>query len=112
MGAAVVAVIAAHVARAEREFAEHFRRAGATAPDCSVPLPEVDRAIGRRQLERWMRDGVLRAGPGGYWLDEAAYEARQQHQTKGGVAVLITLLFVLLVVGLGLLLASRRAVLE
>jgi hypothetical protein len=62
VGAALIPIIAA-ASRAEREFVEHFRLAGATAPARSIPLPDTGRTMGRRQVERSVRAGVLRPGP-------------------------------------------------
>lgn|GEM_PF-1912930 len=88
MGAALIPIIAA-ASRAEREFVEHFRLAGATAPERSIPLPDTGRTTGRRQVERSVRAGVLRPGPGGYWIDEAALARRARTPRRRALLVLI-----------------------
>ena len=102
MGAAV----AAAAARARREALEHFRVAGATRPETAVPLPDA-RLLGRRQLARWQRRGVVRAAAGGgYWLDEAAYAADEAARRR---RVLVVLFVVLALLAVGVWMSSRAA---
>ena len=104
MGAAIGPIIAAAVARAEREYVEHFRMAGATLPERSIPLPEFARPLVRRRADGWLESGVLRPGPGGYWLDEAAYVQHGAQRRTRVLLVLAIVLLVLLAVGVGTLL--------
>lgn len=94
MGAAVIAAV---VARARRELADHFRQAGATGPDTPVDLPETH-GVARRTLDRWLRTGVVREAPGGgYWLDEHAYRQSQQLQRRRVLLAVAVVVFILLV---------------
>lgn len=105
MGAS--AGVAAAVARARREVLEHFRVAGATRPEAAVGLPDM-RRLGRRQVERWERNGVLReAAGGGYWLDEAAYAVDQAARRRRAMVALIVVLVLLAAVAVAAQLTSR-----
>ena len=101
MGASLLPIVAAAAARAEREFVEHFRAAGATAPERSVALPDSGPMGGRRQVERCVRAGVLRPGPGGYWFDEDALERRTATLQRRAllVAAVVALALVALAAG-------------
>ena len=88
MSAAPRSDLAAAAASAARGSLEHFRHPGATAPDRAIPLPDPDRLIGRRQVQRWVQSGVLRPGPGGYWLDETEL-ARRGAMRRGVLVVLL-----------------------
>ncbi len=103
MGSGAVAVMI----KREKEIVESFESAGATGADSARPLG----ALGleeSRHFERLRRHQVVRtAAPGTWYLDRAAWRARQLHRRRVVVAMLAVALFVL-AIGLGLLPTGPR----
>jgi hypothetical protein len=95
----VTFMIPAMLAAAEQELLEPFRAAGATSPDRAVPAAGD---AGDARFQSLLRRGILvRAGPGRYYLDEAAL---QRGRRQGG-PVLAAAAVVLAVTGFIALLA-------
>jgi len=103
VGATAVAVMIRH----EKDIVKVFQSAGATSTATAKPLG----ALGleeSRHLERLQRHDVVRKGPPGTWyLDQAAWTARQQHRRRIALALLAVALLAL-ALGLGLLPAGPR----
>jgi hypothetical protein len=84
-----------------------FGTRGRRPPTRAIPFPDPDRLIGRRQVQRWVQSGVLRPGPGGYWLDETEL-ARRGAMRRGVLVAVVLVLVVLLLVGVVALSARPR----
>ena len=92
-GATAAAVIAASQRRIVRQLSE----AGATSPAGAISF-DAERGIDRRQLQHLIRHGVVHeAGPGAYWVDEAAWAALRRKRV-GFVLVALTALAAAVVV--------------
>lgn len=97
MGAAVTAALVAAAAQRERAFIAHFVEQGATTPAHAVPLPAGADPT-RGGVRSWLRRGILHPSPGGYWFDQAAYDAERGRARRAKVVV-IAVLLALLVLG-------------
>lgn len=75
------AVAGAAVARARRRVIEQFMRANAVSPDQAIRF-ETGNFIQRRTFDRMVDAGVLKAAPGGHYLDVPAYEANSRQRRK------------------------------
>lgn len=90
-------VIAAAVARAEREIVEHFRHAGATSAGAAAAPPDL-RPVGRRRLQRLVDAQVLRPAAGGFYLDEAIYASYRSDRRAAVIGVAVALVGVVVAV--------------
>lgn len=92
MSTAIVPILVAAQAAAERRMLERLQQAGATAPERAVTEPALDLASSERAaLARYRVRHIVREGDGGrLWLDEAALEAyRVRTRAAGRRAVLV-----------------------
>lgn len=98
-GSGVPVVVA--LSRAERQFVEGLRRAGAVNAGAARPLDARGFQVDR--LEKLIEAGViLEAAPGLYYVDETVYERYRQSKHVGLIAAVAALLLV----GLFLLIRS------
>lgn len=88
------AVIAAAVARAERDVVDSLRDVRAFDVASAVDLPDL-RPIARRRLHRLIGVGAVVDTGRGYYLDERAYAAYGARRHR---RVLVVLVLVILVV--------------
>ena len=95
-GSIAPAMIGAAVVRARRQIAEHFLTYEAISPETAVAFaPES--GIQRTQFSWMQRNGLVHeARPDNYWLDAAAYAAREEARWRR-----ITLVFGIIFVVLG-----------
>jgi len=107
--AVLAASAAAAAQRAELAHLDAFRLAGATAPARAV-RPERLGLARDDAFARLAARGVLKeTAGGGCYLDEAAVIAhRDRPAAAGGARLLLVLLLVAMLVGLGLLMRSRK----
>lgn len=91
------AYIGAIVAASQKRVVRQLREAGATSPERAVPF-EAQRQIDSRQMRHLVSHGVVReAGPGFYWVDEAAWDALRRRRF-GMVLVAITVVVAAMVI--------------
>ncbi len=83
-------------AAAEQRQLAPFRAAGATAPDRAIPLAVDDAARGAH-FESLLRRGVIvQAGPGRFYLDEAALARRRPEWPAVAAVVFVLIVFALI----------------
>jgi hypothetical protein len=107
---ALVAIMAANAAAAERRLLDTLRVADATAP-ARAQLPESLGLSRDGAFSQLVAAGVLRdVGDGRVYLDEAALIARRgAGMRRGARIVLIMLLLASVLLALGVLMLVRRA---
>ncbi len=98
------AAAAAAARRAERRLVEHLRDAGAVNPSSSKPIPDQN-WIGRSVFRRLTASGAVREAGGGYYLDEAAYDAFRARRKRNTIIAVST---AAVIAGFVILWASQR----
>jgi hypothetical protein len=105
MASGAAAAIAAAVARARREVAEHFEEAGAFDPRAAVGYDPPDH-LHEQQFELMVGRGILRPlGDGRYWIDREAERLEEERRRSAAI-----LAFKLVLIGVALAIAAAAIV--
>ncbi|HEX5632076.1 MAG TPA: hypothetical protein VFX50_02575 [Gemmatimonadales bacterium] len=91
-GSATPGIIAAAAIRTERRLVGILRDRRALSSSTAVPL-DAPGGLARRRLRRLVAAGAVHeAQPGRYWLDEAAWAARERRRHRFKLMALLVLL--------------------